>query len=186
MATQKVPTVLVLAFALFPAVAFAQVATETSSAAFSRIDPDHEVLVRGTDGRTVRGSFDRITEQAVLLWVRPSKHFPDGRRSIPLEAVARIDERDPVASGAWLGLGAGLLGTYAFAATVCGGERECMGYAGLYGWLTIVPISIVTGALVDLAHTRTLYAPPRAKPSGWRASPILGPSAGGIALSKTR
>lgn len=99
--------------------------------------------------------------------------------------MSRIDQRDSLENGVWLGLLAGVASLYARVAAVCD-DSECPVYVVYSPWITLVPAGLVGGTFIDLAHRRTLYVRPPRRTTGLsslQATPLIGQRGGGVALS---
>lgn len=93
-------------------------------------------LVRDSSEKTIKGTADELPlrEGTLLVRVKASVSHPDRKRLIELDTVSRIDQRDSLENGVWLGLLAGVASLYARVAAVCD-NSECPTYVVYSPWI---------------------------------------------------
>ena len=104
----------------------------------------------------------------------------DGRttRDLTETEVRRLDRRDSIENGIWIGLGISVAATVVF----CKLDSACVYYSPYI--YSAMAGSTVIGALVDLASHRTLYwGPPRSGASRLTLFPLLSKERIGVQMS---
>jgi hypothetical protein len=133
-----------------------------------------DVTVRG--GQRTTGRLLNLSEAALILTVgRDTRDFSSMN-------VGKIERRDSIENGIWIGLAIGV-GATAVACKIDPDPEHCPYIVGYFG-LPAIAASTILGAIVDASIRRTLYlAPIGDKASHFRLFPVLSNARRGVMVS---
>lgn len=186
-----------LVVAALPSAASAQTA-EPFSRLHRLLKAGDRVTVTDADGHRVKGTISEVTAATLSVDRQTRMGRPRDERTFSEGSLLQVERRDSLDNGTLIGLGAGIVMSWAFVRSQCGPpgrDPECAAYAGLLGYPTIVPIAAAIGAIVDASYkTRVTLAPghaaaangPRSRSNPLASlalAPVVGARAGGVAMS---
>lgn len=187
-----------LVVAGLPSAAGAQT-TEPFSRLHKLLKAGERVTVTDADGHRIKGTISDVTASTLSVDRQTRMDRPRDERTFGDGSLLQVERRDSLDNGTLIGLGAGIVASWAFVRGQCGPpgrDSECAAYAGLIAFPTFVPIAAAIGAIVDASYkTRvTLAHDDHAAAANGRRSrsnplaslalaPVVGTHAGGVAMS---
>jgi hypothetical protein len=136
----------------------------------SAIQPQQTVYVTDVWGQRVKGRLGELRPES--LWLMQGSQKIEMREA----DVYRIERRDSIQNGLWLGVGAGVAAAWAAPRLFCDlPDDECAAIVFAAIGLPSIAVGTVTGALVDAAIKKTVFQIPGTRGSARiRVSPVLG------------
>lgn len=158
------------AFAQTPAASFEQLAAQGA------IQPHETVYVTDVWGQRVKGTLGELRPGSLVLLQGI------GQIQMPEADVVRIQRRDSLQNGLWLGLGAGVAAAWIAPHLFCDlPDDECAAIVFAAIGLPSIAAGTITGTLVDAAIKKTVFQPAGPRGSARiQMSPVLGGRRAGV------
>lgn len=140
------------------------------------LKPGDTVYVTDVRGQRTKGRLRDLSKASLIMAVG------EDTRDFGFLSITKIERRDSIENGLWIGLAAGV-GTTIVACKVDPDPEHCV-YIWQYFGLPAMAAGTLLGAIVDASMRRTLYMAPEGNTSSrLKLSPILSSTHKGVLMS---